>query len=525
MASGLEAVFAQGAAALDAGDLPGAEQIFRSIIEADPRAHPAWNALSVVAVRAGFPELAAERARHALELDRRNAVYLNSLGVALGELGLFAESEDAFRRALKAKPAYVEGLFNLGKVLHKRGRLAEALRAYERVYAMDRRFPGVLLALIGMLRKHGRAERALEVLLESAGGLELDDLCTLQVELIAELEGVEAALTWQREKLAQNSALVGAHFSIAQLLLGMRRWREGWHEYLLRPVVLKERVDPADYSLRLPAPMPAQLDGRSVRLRRDQGIGDSLFFLRFAPELQRRGATVSVMAPRNLAAVLGDGAIEVMVEEEPAATRSWDYDVWISDLPALLETDAVPPAFPLRADKLRLERQGQALERLGPPPYLGLTWRAGVDTLRMREFGNERAFLYKEVPPPVFGQALRGWRGTLLALQREPYAGEIDAVAKAAGAPVHDLSVLNGDLPQMLALLSLLDDYVTVSNTNVHLHAGLGRTARVLVPYPPEWRWTFDGESPWFPGFPVYRQPQPRGWDKPLGDLRKDLSL
>ena len=59
----------------------------------------------------------------------------------------------------------------------------------------------------------------------------------------------------------------------------------------------------------------------------------------------------------------------------------------------------------------------------------------------------------------------------------------------------------------MLALLALLDDYVGVSNTNMHLRAGVNRTAKVLVPAPPEWRWMAEGkESPWFPGFTVYRQ-------------------
>jgi hypothetical protein len=53
--------------------------------------------------------------------------------------------------------------------------------------------------------------------------------------------------------------------------------------------------------------------------------------------------------------------------------------------------------------------------------------------------------------------------------------------------------------------------------------AGLGRTARVLVPYPPEWRWMSEGSSPWFPGFTLYREPQSRGWTAPLAQLRSDL--
>jgi Tfp pilus assembly protein PilF len=523
MASGAQEIFAMGAAALDANDLPRAEQLFRSIVETDPRVHPAWNALSVVAVRSGFPELAVERARHALELDRRNPVYLNNLGVACGELGLFDQAEQALRRALKAKPAYAEGHFNLGKVLHKLGRRDEALRAYERAYAMQQEFPGLRTALVHMYCKTGRAERAAAVLEKTSGGMVAEEWILLSADIMGELEGEQRAVAWLREQLAQHRGRHEIRYPFAQMLLAQGQWREGWREFLVRAPFLEERVDPASGEIRLPPLLPARLDGASVRLRRDMGIGDTLFFLRFAPQLRARGATVSVVAPRNLARILPRD-LETIVEEEPGdPQRAWDHDLWICDLPALLDSTATPPPFALVAETARIERLRGELARLGPAPYLALTWRAGTDVLRNREFGNNRGFLSKEVPPAALGRAVRGWRGTLLALQRNPYAGEIEAVAAAAGAPLRDLSALNEDLPDMLAALALVDEYAAVSNTNVHMAAALGRTARVLAPYPAEWRWARQGASPWFPGFTVYREPQSRGWEQPLQDLRKDL--
>ena len=72
----------------------------------------------------------------------------------------------------------------------------------------------------------------------------------------------------------------------------------------------------------------------------------------------------------------------------------------------------------------------------------------------------------------------------------------------------------------MTALLAVLDDYVGVSNTNMHLRAGIGLPAKVLVPYPPEFRWMAAGErSPWFPGRGVFRQRADRSWDDALARL------
>jgi hypothetical protein len=115
-------------------------------------------------------------------------------------------------------------------------------------------------------------------------------------------------------------------------------------------------------------------------------------------------------------------------------------------------------------------------------------------------------------------------RATLVALQRNPEAGEIAAMAGAAGRPVLDLSAVNDDLEDMLALVGLLDEYVAVSNTNVHLRMARARRSRVLVPHPPDFRWMAEGpESPWFPGSAVYRQTRDGGWDRALAALARDL--
>ena len=89
---------------------------------------------------------------------------------------------------------------------------------------------------------------------------------------------------------------------------------------------------------------------------------------------------------------------------------------------------------------------------------------------------------------------------------------------------MHDFSAWNEELESMLALLALLDEYVGVSNTNMHLRAAVGKGARVLVPTPAEWRWRQSGrQSPWFPGFSIYRQSLQGRWNAALVELARDL--
>ena len=76
----------------------------------------------------------------------------------------------------------------------------------------------------------------------------------------------------------------------------------------------------------------------------------------------------------------------------------------------------------------------------------------------------------------------------------------------------------------MLAVMHVADEYVGVSNTNMHFRAAAGRAARVLLPWPPEWRWSRNLErSPWFPDFALYRADSSGGWSDALRRLASDL--
>ena len=173
-----------------------------------------------------------------------------------------------------------------------------------------------------------------------------------------------------------------------------------------------------------------------------------------------------------------------------------------------------------------MQRWRAALAALGPAPYVGLTWRGGTDRRGASEFCDAReAALFKEADLRSLAAAVKGLPATLVAIQRLPAAHEIPQLAGLAGQPVHDLCAANDDLEHMTALLAVLEDYVGVSNTNMHLRAGLGLAAKVLVPHPPEFRWMAAGaSSPWFPGFGVYRQQSNGGWLDAVERLRADLA-
>ena len=180
-----------------------------------------------------------------------------------------------------------------------------------------------------------------------------------------------------------------------------------------------------------------------------------------------------------------------------------DHTILAGDLPHLLAPPELPPPLALSPLPERVAAARRAPASLGPPPYIGLTWRAGTGPQEQR---GHVWFLFKQAPLENFAAALGGVKATLVSLQRRPQAGETEKLGALLGTTVHDLSAANEDLEEMLALLAVMDEYIGVSNTNMHLRAGIGKTARVLLPWPAEWRWMAAGDClavvPGIPGLP-----------------------
>jgi Flp pilus assembly protein TadD len=386
----------------------------------------------------------------------------------------FAEAEAALRDFMSAHAATADVLNNLGQALRYQRRFHAALDCYRRAMELEPAHRGARLNLAVAQRQAGRIEEA-ERLLRSI--------------IAAEPDNGEA------------------RFQLSTLLLLEARWQEGWHEYAWR-----DTYRASNYSA-LTVPTLEQLRGRHVVVKSEQGLGDMLFFLRFVGGLSAVAASVAVDVDPRLRHLL-PGLASPGAEER--------VEVMAGDLPAIAGISVAPPV-PLVADAVAVSRVSQRLAALGPPPYVAVTWEAGT---RLRESRKPGAELYKRVEPELLADALEGMEGTLLSIQRNPAAADLARFKTCLGArTLHDLGDVNADLVQALALLSLVDRYVGVSNTNTHLLAGLGGSGDVLVPYPPDWRWLLEGDrSPWFPGFRVYRETAQLSWTDALAGLSRALS-
>ena len=552
--------FVTGAASCAAmkGDLGEAERQLRAIVQRHPGFALAWFNLGNTVREQGRPREAEDCFRRAITIEPGQPDAHNGLGSVLHTLGRLDDAERAYRQYRLLQPDAATGYVNLASVLIDRGRFDDAAaisrQGIERSHGPDGR-PELHLMLGSALAYQGNFTAALGAF-RAAATLAPDHARALWGCGLALLETggeEEEALRWlerarelEPDSAEFRNAMAGVHLSIGNL-------DAGWREYGWRPA--RSRFVEKLSALQLVREAPGGVSGRSICVLREQGLGDELFFLRFATLLKARGAEITYCADAKIASMLERVAAldRVIVPNGPPPPA--DMAVLVGDLPQLLgRTESspypapaasrsalgsagkremglprrlrvffpeLPPPLALVAVPQQLQQVKRMLAGLGPPPYLGLTWRAGTAPEQQR---GAAWVLHKDVPLERLGSAVRGANATLLALQRNPKPGEIDEISSRAARRVHDVTALNEELEAILALLALIDDYAGVSNTNMHLRAGAGRTARVLVPRPTEWRWMISGdESPWFPGFRIYRQGADGDWGAAFDRLARDL--
>jgi len=502
------------------GRLAEAEQQLRETLRRHPRLALGWLNLAHAVKEQGRADEACDLYHRALQCDAALADAHSGLGGALHALERLDEAEQAYRQSLALQPDSPAARCNLASVLIDRGEFGQAVDICREALARARGFLELHLMLGAALVHQGRMAAALAAY-EAAVAIAPDDPRAqwgrgyAQVECGATAEGLERLESLR----ARQPQAVEFRDALSTVYLALGDWQSGWTEYAWRNARTRFVADhPA---LRLADELPEDLAGSTVCVLREQGLGDELFFLRYAGALKARGAHLHCQAGEKLAPILRRTASIDRVLAASEAPTAADAVLLAGDLPRTLRLfDPLPP-LALAALPGPLAALRQRLAEAGPPPYRGITWRAGTPASRQR--GANWA-LHKAMDLDALGEAMRGTGGSWLALQREPQSGEIERLSSHAGSRVHDFSALNDDLEAMLALLFLLDDYVGVSNTNMHLRAGTGARARVLVPRPSEWRWMTAGdESPWFPGFRLYRQSPDGDWRAALARLAADL--
>ncbi len=531
------------------GRLEDADKICSRVLKAAPDWFDALHLAGLVKLDAGKAAAAQLLLAKALKLNPAAAPVLANLGRALSALNRDDEAMASLDRSLAIAPDSFDTINIRGHVLLKLNRVADAAAAFERVVMLEPRFLGARANLGNALARLGRFEEALahyDALLMAQPSH--PETLVNRGEVLVSLGRLEDAIAAYDRALALRADYTKARIGRGTALAARNRHQEALAEFGRVPVADKRNADVRHneslslltlgdyrrgfekYEARWLRPgMPRRrsfgkplwlgeypLARKTILVYAEQGLGDTIQFARYAPQLARGGARVVMEVQSELVALLArlDGVSAVV--GRGTAPPAYDVHCPAGSLPLALRTDAatIPANVPyLTASEARVAKWRDKLAAL-PAPRIAVAWAGNADHANDR---NRSIALARLAPLFAAGP------GSFVSIQHEFRAGDVEALARLPNV-MHVGDAL-ADFEDTAAVMALADLVISVDTSVVHLAGALGRPVWVLLPYQPDWRWLLDREdSPWYPTARLFRQVRPGDWDGAIAAARDRLA-
>jgi tetratricopeptide (TPR) repeat protein len=515
-------------------------------IAQDPR--PDYLAsLGTILSRQGRHEEALKAFDKAVQLRPDDATLWKLLGDALLESKRYDHALLSFQHVLKLDPRHQDAAYKSGVLLHDARRFDEAtaildlcdellpnhaptLQARARALLGLRKFEQALsdnlranalapdnadtLNNIGAcLQSLGREEealvwfdRALERLPDSI------EILNNRANILQQLQRFEEALSLCDDIRARhlNNATTDWNLALLQMLLG--DFEAGWAGREARWSI----PDPSPYP-KFSQPMwlgKEPIEGKTILIHVDEGLGDTIQFVRYVPDVAARGARVILAVERPIVSLLSGfpGVSQCLAFSDPLP--AFDMHCPIGSLPLAFNTriDTIPAetSYLPHPPQMRIQSWN---ERLGPRDRLriGLVWSGSRTHRNDHNRSTSLAMLSRILDVDA----------TFVSLQKD--IRENDR-AELANSNIVDLTAELTAFADTAALVKCLDLVISVDTSVAHLAGALGCPTWILLPWTPDYRWLLGrDDNPWYPSARLFRQSETRDYASVLDRVRAEL--
>jgi len=423
--------------------------------------------------------------------------------------GRLDEAEQCYRELLAGNPQHPSALNNLGLVLVAQRRYGDAVLAFEQALAARARHVNTLVALANALTLANRPQEAIERC-DEALAIEHGNADARHNKVVAlrALNRYRDAMAELEVLLARDPDDADAEYNLALCELVLGDFLHGWPHYEARwrgtkpqpalPLAHIRRWKPGD-----------SLQGQQVLVQAEQGLGDTLMFVRFVPRLAELCAGVELHVQEPLVAFVQRQWPDLPVAAlgEQLAGAAPQLRIPLMSLPLALQLDAV--------EKLAIE--GPYLHRPSPKMergMVGFAWRGRP----VHRNDHNRSIPVETFKPWLEARGAAGAK--VFSLQKG--ATETERRFLAGFAHVQVLDEALADFDATAVAIAALDEVVCVDTSIAHLAGGMGRPTTVLLPFSPDWRWGLEAEStPLYPTLRLVRQHAIGGWPELIERLAR----
>lgn len=448
------------------GKFTEAIENYRKAAQLKPDFAEAYNHLGVVLSKQERHDEAIENYRQALRINPDYAEVHNNLSIALKDKGRFDEAVDNYKRAISLKSDYAEAYNNLGIVLKNQGKFAEAVTHYKHALRLEPQFPEAYYNLGNALKDQGRCDEATEK---------------------------------YKRAIQIKPDYAQAHWNQSHAFLLKGDLIKGWEGYQWRR---NDDLEIITYPHQHQKPRwdGSAFVGKRLFVHCEQGLGDSLQFIRYLPMVKARGGTVIFEAWKSLHGILqGFEGIDELLELSFETKSDVEFDLCVSlmDLPGIFGTtlETIPAKVPYvyaDSDKVTSWR-----DRLADANFkVGIVWASSP-----RHGNDHNRSCSLELFAPL--TAIEGAR--LYGLQKGQAADQAKRLSQVI--TVENFSEDLEDFTDTAGLIENLDLVISVDTAAAHLAGAMGKEVWILLPFAPDWRWMLERtDSPWYPTMRLFRQ-------------------
>lgn len=488
-------------AAHRSGDMSGAEEGYCAILLLAPDHADALHLLGMCRHQGGAGREAFDLMSHAISVRADAAEYHNTLGAILRGVREFDSAIQSFTRAVRLRTDYRDARNNLALALCDIKRFSDAETVLRDSLADNPEDPALLTGM-GRLRLLTDETKAAAACFHDALKVAPDHVDALNnlgvaFKLLNDPDGARAAF---ERALALNPSHIDAHYNYAQLLLLFGDYAEAWPHF-------EWRLRQPDYRRKFTISIwqGEALAGETVLVWCEQGLGDAIHFIRYAPMVAARGGKVVVECAKPLARLVA-GVPGVSAVYEMRAAPDIDLHIPIMSLPCIFETtvETIPADIPYVA-----VASSSSIDAKGARLKVGLIWAGNPENVRDRS----RSRTLSEFAP-------------LAALDDVAFFS-LQVGAGTDDPPPPGMSIVNlmptvKDFYDTAADIAGLDLITSIDSSSAHLAGAIGAPVWVLLDSVADWRWLRDGDrTAWYPTMRLFRNSN--GWPALFQDVADAL--
>ena len=459
------------------GKLEESIQAYYKAIEIQPNYTEAYNNLGIALKEQGELELAIQAYHKAIEIQPNYVEVYNNLGIALKGQGELELAIQAYHKAIEIQPTHIEAHNNIGNTYQEQGKLEESVQAYH---------------------------KAIEIQPCSAEAYNnLGNAYQEQGELELAIQAYHKAIEIQDD-------FAEAHNNLGQILLLLGYFRQGWEEYEWRWQCRNFSIGQRNF----PQPLwnGSNLQGKSILVWAEQGIGDEIMFANLLDSLKKISNHIIVECEIRLVAFFQRSFPETQFvpRENPPNSQllnsNIDYQVPIGSLGQWLRPDedsfkqnrqSYLTTCTDKSEQIKKRYQSLAADSI----LIGISWKSTG--------AKQKQTLSKSTTLKDWTSILSQQGCCFINLQYGDIEPELEQFQEETGLKIYcdqEIDALQ-NLDDFATQVSALDLVVSTSNTTAHIAGALGKRVWTLLPYMPNWRWMLNrNDTLWYPHMRLFRQ-------------------